>query len=241
MNRRMNSSPWCAAGLLGLGVLGAGAWGTGLADPDTLPPSSEPALARVSIIWPEEGAEVGGEVSIFVPSQEGLGIVRVDVFLDGTRLVGSLPGGVYALSWNTRDIPWGAHTLLARASDAAGRTYASVPVRVTVGAPLSVRVSSPGPGAVLSGALSLSAEVSSARGPAWVQFLTEDRYLCGVQGPPYTCDAATRLLPDGPLSVRAEVYDEAGNHALSEAVTVTLDSSASTLSLTLPPQAASSP
>ncbi|MET0400882.1 MAG: Ig-like domain-containing protein [Cystobacter sp.] len=238
MNRPSPHSPWSTAGLLCLGFLGAGTLGTGLAYQDELPLAS--AEPEVSIVWPEEGAEVGGDVSVFVPSQEGLGLVRVEVLLDDTRLLGALPAGVYALSWDTRDIPPGPHTLTARASSASGRTYLSAPVRVEVGEPLSVRVSSPEPGAVRSGALSLSADVTRARGPAWVQFLTEDRYLCGVQGPPYTCEASTRFLPDGPLSVRAEVYDEAGNHALSEAVTVILDRAGSTLSLTLPTERASS-
>jgi hypothetical protein len=197
--------------------------------PDTPAPA-------VSIIWPEDGAVLGGDVSVFVPSRDGLGLARVDVFLDDTLRIGSLPGGVYALSWNTRGIPWGAHTLTARAYDTSGRTITSVPVNVTVGAPLTVAVSSPEEGAVRSGTLSLSAAVEHARGGAWVQFLTEDRYLCGVRDAPYTCDAPTESLPNGPLQVRAEVYDDAGNHALSEWVTVSLenDRTASSLGLPLP-------
>ncbi|WP_157759129.1 Ig-like domain-containing protein [Cystobacter fuscus] len=199
-------------------------------------PGSEHSAAEVSIIWPEDGAVLGGNVHVFVPARDERRIARVDVLLDDTRLIGSLPGGVYSLTWNTRGIAWGEHTLTARAYDTSGRTSTSAPVTVTVGEPLAVTVSSFGVGSTSSGKLSLSAIVEHARGGAWVQFLTEERYLCDAHEPPYTCKVSTESLPDGPLEVRAEVYDDVGNHALSEWVRIPLDDAraASTVSLTLP-------
>ncbi|OJH36554.1 hypothetical protein BON30_32890 [Cystobacter ferrugineus] len=195
-------------------------------------PGSEHSAAEVSIVWPEDGAVLGGDVNVFVPARDERRIARVDVLLDDTLLIGSLPGGVYSLNWNTRGIAWGEHTLKARAYDTSGRTSTSAPVKVTVGAPLAVTVSSSGSGSTLS----LSATVEHARGGAWVQFLTEDHYLCEAHEPPYTCDVSAGSALDGFLEVRAEVYDDAGNHALSEWVRIPLEGerTASTVGLTLP-------
>ncbi|WNG21689.1 Ig-like domain-containing protein [Cystobacter fuscus] len=232
MIRRLS---WCAAGVSCLGVLGLGLLGAGGMRRAVSAPGAEHP-AEVSIIWPEDGAVLGGNVHVFVPARDERRIARVDVLLDDTRIIGSLPGGVYSLTWNTRDIARGAHTLTARAYDTSGRTSTSAPVKVTVGEPLAVSVSSSGVGSPLSATLSLSATVEHARGGAWVQFLTEERYLCDAHEPPYTCDVSTASLPDGPLEVRAEVYDDVGNHALSEWVRIPLDDAraASTVSLTLP-------
>jgi hypothetical protein len=199
-------------------------------------PGFEHPVAEVSILWPKDGAVLGGDVNVFIPAGDERGIARVDVLLDDTLLIGSLPGGVYSLTWNTRGIAWGEHTLTARAYDTSGRTSTSAPVKVTVGEPLAVTVSSSGAASTLSGMLSLSATVEHARGGAWVQFLTEDLYLCEVHEPPYTCDVSVESLSDGFLEVRAEVYDDAGNYALSEWVRLPLgdNRTASTVGLSLP-------
>ncbi|MFY0582416.1 Ig-like domain-containing protein [Cystobacter fuscus] len=241
MNPRMiRRLSWCAAGVSCLGVLGMGLSGARDLLQAVSPPGAEHSAAEVSIAWPEDGAVLGGDVHVFVPARDERRIARVDVLLDDTRLIGSLPGGVYSLTWNTRGIALGEHTLTARAYDTSGRTSTSAPVKVTVGEPLAVSVSSSGGSSPLSGTLSLLATVEHARRGAWVQFLTEERYLCDAHEPPYTCDVSTASLPDGPLEVRAEVYDDVGNHALSEWVRIPpripLDDAraASTVSLTLP-------
>jgi hypothetical protein len=237
MNPRMiRRLSWCAAGVSCLGVLGMGLSGARDLLQVVSAPGSEHSAAEVSIVWPEEGAVLGGDVHMFVPTRDERRIVRVDVLLDDTRVIGSLPAGVYSLAWNTRGIALGAHTLTARAYDTSGRTNTSAPVKVTVAEPLAVTVSSSAVGSPHSGRLSLSATVEHARGGAWVQFLTEELYLCDVHEPPYTCDVSTEIPPGEPLVVRAEVYDDVGNHALSEWVRVPLDDARaeSTVSLTLP-------
>ena len=226
MTARSLQSLSLASGVLCLGLLG-------VALPDA-PRGREPApMPGVRVVWPEDGAVLGGEVSVFVPNREDLGVSRVELLLDVSVLLGAVPGGVYAIAWDTRDVPEGPHTLTARVYDTSGRTASSAPVRVTVGPPLTVTLSPPAPG---EGAPRLTAVVAHARGPAWVQFLTEERFLCGVEGPPYTCPLSTsELLVEG-TRVRAEVYDAQGNHALSEWMPLAPppERTASTLGLELP-------
>ena len=87
----------------------------------------------VNITAPANNATVSGTVSLTAGASDNVGVTRVQ-FLDGANLIAedtSSTGG-WGVSWNTATATNGAHTLTARAYDAAGNTTTSSAVSVTV-------------------------------------------------------------------------------------------------------------
>jgi poly(hydroxyalkanoate) depolymerase family esterase len=102
------------------GLLGGGTGGGG----DTTPPS-------VAITAPAAGATLTGTVTVTATATDNVGVTRVDVLVDGA-LAGSDATAPFAIAIDTRTLANGAHTLTARAVDAASNTATSATVSVTV-------------------------------------------------------------------------------------------------------------
>ena len=86
----------------------------------------------VAITAPSNGANVSDITQVTATANDNVGVAGVRFLVDGQ------PSGVedtsppYGLSWDTRGVPNGAHTLTARARDAAGNTTTSAPIAVNV-------------------------------------------------------------------------------------------------------------
>jgi Big-like domain-containing protein/glucodextranase-like protein len=74
---------------------------------------------------------VSGVVTITASASDNVGVTRIDYMQDG-QVLGVLSPPALAFSWNTAAASNGAHTLTARAYDAAGNAATSTPVAVTV-------------------------------------------------------------------------------------------------------------
>ncbi len=101
---------------------------------DTTPPT-------VSITFPVAGATVAGAVDIAATAADDIGVTEVEFLIDGVVVgkgVSSQQAGPFELNWNTTAYATGAHSLQARAYDAAGNSATSAAVSVTVDQ-LSVR------------------------------------------------------------------------------------------------------
>ncbi|NOT62821.1 MAG: S8 family serine peptidase [Acidobacteria bacterium] len=72
----------------------------------------------VSISSPT-GGNVGGLVSVAVSATDNVGVVKVELYVDG-GLVSTATAAPFVNKWNTRKAATGAHTLQCRAYDAAG-------------------------------------------------------------------------------------------------------------------------
>ncbi len=98
---------------------------TTLAAPDTTPPT-------VSVTAPANTATVSGNVAITTTANDNIGVAGVTLLIDGA-VVGTedttLP---YDFTWNSTTVANGAHTISARARDAAGNQTTSAVVNVTV-------------------------------------------------------------------------------------------------------------
>jgi ethanolamine utilization microcompartment shell protein EutS len=85
----------------------------------------------VWMLAPAEGAQVQGAVELSAAAADVVGVTRVE-FYDGATLVGTDTAAPYAVSWDASAAGAGAHTLTARAYDAAGNAGTSTAVNVTV-------------------------------------------------------------------------------------------------------------
>jgi hypothetical protein len=93
--------------------------------PDTTPPT-------VNVSAPSAGATVTGTVNVSAGASDNVGVTGVQFLLDGANLGAEDTAAPYTVSWNTTSVTNGAHTLTARARDAAGNQTTSTAVSVTV-------------------------------------------------------------------------------------------------------------
>ena len=99
--------------------------------PDTTPPTAQ-------ITAPAQGATVSGTVAVTATATDDVGVTHMEIDADGTA-IGSGTSSSLTASWNTSAVAAGAHTLTAKAWDAAGNLGTSAAVQVTVAPPAGIR------------------------------------------------------------------------------------------------------
>src|SRR5207249_942139 len=138
--------------------------------------------------------------------------------LDGTNLGAEDTTAPYSVTWDTTTAAPGTHTLRAVARDAANNTGTSSSVGVTVPdtTPPTVAITSPSPGATVSGTIPVSATASDTAGVAGVQFRLDGANL-GAEDTvaPYSITWDTTLTADGAHSLSGVARDGAGNTTTS--------------------------
>ena len=93
--------------------------------PDTTPPS-------VALGAPAAGATVTGTTTVTASASDDGAVAGVQFLLDGANLGAEDTTAPYGVAWDTSAATNGAHTLGARARDAAGNTATATTVSVTV-------------------------------------------------------------------------------------------------------------
>jgi hypothetical protein len=97
---------------------------TGVAG-DSVPPA-------VAITAPAANAQVSDILNVTASASDDVGVVGVQFLVDGVNAGVEDAAPPYALAWDTRTVANGAHTLTARARDAAGNSTLSAAVSVNV-------------------------------------------------------------------------------------------------------------
>jgi subtilisin family serine protease len=186
---------------------------------DTVPPE------QVVLTAPAEGATVTGSVTLTASASDNFGVAAMDFFV-GQTLIGTATQAPFSVSWNSRSVPNGGHTLTARARDLAGNAVSSPPVTVTTDndfiAP-GVSLTAPAPGARLSGTVTLSANATDDRGViSRVEFYAGTWQLCSDTSAPFSCSWQTQYEYKSKYVLTARAYDAAGNLGTSQQVEVTI-------------------
>jgi hypothetical protein len=97
-------------------VDGAGQTATGIVKVGVIPDIVNPS---VNISAPAAGSTVSGNVTITAVAGDNVGVVRVQFQVDGVQ-VGNILSSPWSVSWDSRTVPDGDHTMSAIARDAAG-------------------------------------------------------------------------------------------------------------------------
>jgi glucose/arabinose dehydrogenase/PKD repeat protein len=165
--------------------------------------STDNTLPQVSVTAPANGASVNGIVNVTADATDDVGVARVQFLVDGVDTGTPDSTAPYALAWDTRSVPNGAHTLRARAFDAAGNSRLSAGVDVNVANTSSFQNE-----ILLQGGLDL---------PTAMKFLPDGRLLVSeLQGkirvlqPPYTSADSSPFLQItniGVAGVQQGIYD----------------------------------
>lgn len=184
-------------------------------------------LPEITIEQPPNGIDVATlgipltDIPLTVSYRSSTGVDKIEVLVDGSvQFVDqfSTPEreGRRAYLWDATAHGPGEHTISVIAfagSRSAGAqtvvTYGAVP-SVGEGQPKpSLSIVSPGPGAVVSGLISLRAEPKGAR-PHWVQFFLDGRAVGHSLGEPYAVSIDTSLYDDGRHVVYAAMKTDRG-------------------------------
>lgn len=186
---------------------------------DTTPPT----LAMTAPLY---GASVSGMAVVDVTADDNVGVVRVDLYLDGTFFV-SDTSAPYSFAWDTTTIPNGTHTLLAVASDAANNSASTASITVTVSntppdtTPPVVSIAAPMAGATVSGTTAVSATATDNVGVAKVDLYLDGALYATDNTAPYAFSWNTATASNGSHILKVAASDVAGNVANSTA-TVTV-------------------
>ena len=187
------------------------------------PDTTSPAVAMSA---PLGGASVAGLVVVDVAATDAVGVVKVDLYVDGIFFVTDTVSP-YSFVWDTTVLPNGPHTLSALASDAANNSAATAPVTVTVSnalpdtTPPAVSVSAPAVAATVSGTTTVSAIASDNVRVVKVAFYVDGILTSSVTATPYSFAWNTAQALNGPHTLKVLAADAAGNEATaSVAVTV---------------------
>jgi hypothetical protein len=120
------------------GSLNALFWG-GASDATPAPPTPTPApppadtiAPSIAIVNPAPGKQLAEQWYVTVAATDNVGVVGVQVQLDGRNLLQEWTLGQFSQLWDTTYTPNGPHTLTAIARDAAGNRTTSAPIQIVV-------------------------------------------------------------------------------------------------------------
>ena len=142
----------------------------------------------VSISKPASGIQVSGSaVEVAASAWDDRRVDSVQFFVDGNSL-GTDISAPFAISWNSTTVANGSHTLTARATDDAGNhtDSASVPVMVGNSAAPTTLITSPVPGSLVSGTVTVNATAGDDLAVTKVELYADDLLVGTDTSSPYS-------------------------------------------------------
>lgn len=222
--RRLVATALAFVAFASAGTASAGKGGGGKPRADTSPPS-------VAISSPTAGATVRGAIGVAGTASDNVQVASVAVSVDGGAYVTAQGTTSWSFALDTRSLVDGAHTVTARAKDAAGNaTTASV--RFTSSnsdtTPPVVSISAPSGGATVGGTVSVSGTAADTGGLAGVSVSVDGGLYQPAAGTSSWTDGLdTTSLADGTHTLTARAIDTSGN-AATASVSVNVQNADST-------------
>jgi chitinase len=176
---------------------------------DTAPPA-------LAITAPANGATVSGAVTVSAIASDNVGVTKVEFSVDGSLLATST-GAPYGFAWDASTASPGAHTITAKAYDAAGNS-ADATITVNVPSPPdttppTVSVTAPTSGARVSGTVQVQVSAADDVGVTKVELSIDGSLASSLSAGPWSFSLDTTTLADGSHTLTAKAYDAAGNAA----------------------------
>jgi subtilisin family serine protease len=174
----------------------------------------------ISIAAPT-GGNVAGVVPVDVNYSDNAGVTRVELYLNGTKLLTD-SAGPFAFTWDTTTLLDGGYTLVAKAFDAAGNVGTSSSVAVTVGNDTTAPVISSfnlTEGMTIGAKQSISASATDNQAVAKISLTVDGKEVAITYGGSVSYNWNTRRLAKGAHSVQVRAWDKA-NNTVSRSVTV---------------------
>src|SRR2546426_394120 len=166
----------------------------------------------VAITAPANGATVSGTVTVSMAASGGSGGYTYRLAVEGATV---FTGTTSSFAWNTSGVAARAHTLAATVTDSGGRSATSS-ITVTVSNPpsgLGVAMTTPSPGATVSGIVWVTVWVDGATAPSTLTLSVAGAVVKTQTSSsmPVSLDWDSRLTPDGVKTLTVSARDAAGN------------------------------
>jgi hypothetical protein len=193
---------------------------------DSTPPT-------VTITNPASGASVKGVVPVGVTAADDVGVTATELYVDNTLISTSAAAGLTA-NWNSKTLPDGTHTLVAKAYDATGNVGSSTLLVTVDNTPPMVAVTSPAANSTVLGLVTITASAQDAGAVAKTEIYVDGALVSTTNGASASFNWNTAAVADGAHSIKAMAYDAAGNVGNSATVSVTVHNSPVTVTLSNP-------
>lgn len=187
---------------------------------------AEQSPPTVAITSPAASVNVSDTVTVSIDASDNVGVTKVEYYVDNL-LKGTETGSPYHFPWDTSAYSAGAHTILAKAYDAAGnvsQSSRSVTVVKDIIAP-DVVLTAPADNVAVSGTVNISSTASDNVGVTRVEFYANGTLLYASNVSPYNFMWDTVNVENGNYTIIAKAYDNAGNARLSSTATVAVNNS----------------
>jgi thermitase len=218
-NHNLSAKAYDAAGNIGLSA----ALAVNVDNP--LPDTAVPSVAINSL---PPASVVSETVTVSLSAADNVSVTKVEWYLDGT-LSDSSTSSSASFWWDTTTTANGAHTLFAKAYDAAGNVGTSGDVTVTVDnfvpdttAPVGT-ISSPANGATVSGIVNVAFGGSDNIGVATVELYVDGSLAMRTGSAAGSFSWDTSTAANGAHTLQARAYDVAGNIGTSAILSVNVN------------------
>lgn len=165
---------------------------------------------------PATNAQVFGTVSVAVDAADDRGVAAVE-FRIGSQAPVRVTAPPYAISWDTRTSRSEGVTIYAQVTDTAGQQvsdFRHVSVNHAASGDTTaptLSINSPAPGATLSGIVTVALDAADNYGLAEINIFGNANTLGRLTTAPWSLSWNTQNMSDGPVRLRVEARDLAGN------------------------------
>lgn len=170
-----------------------------------------------------------GTVTLGATASDNVGVTKVEFHVDGV-LRGTDTAAPWSLALDSTALANGAHSLVAKAFDAAGNAGTSAPVSFSISntAPDTTAPSVSATESGSSGTITFSATASDNVGVAKVEFYVDGALKGTDTAAPWSLAFDSTALANGAHTLTAKAFDAAGNAGTSAGVAFSVSNAVST-------------
>ena len=166
-----------------------------------------------------------GNITLSASASDNVGVTLVEFYIDGA-LKATSNVAPYSASFDSTTLANGAHSLVAKAYDAAGNVGSSSAASFTINNPVAGDTTPPVVSASetgTSGTVTFSATASDNVGVTKVEFYVDGALKGTDTASPYTMTFDSKTLTNAAHALTAKAYDAIGNSTLSSAANFTVN------------------
>jgi peptidoglycan/xylan/chitin deacetylase (PgdA/CDA1 family) len=186
-----------------------------------------PTPPTVSVSAPAANATVTGSATLTASASDAKGITSVQFKVDGVNVGTADTTSPYSITWDSKTVSDGTHSVTAVATNSSNLTTTSSPVSITVSNPVAptVSVTAPAGGATVSGTTALTASASDSKSTITsVQFKVDGNNVGTADTTsPYSFDWDSKSVANGSHTITAVATNSANLSTTSASVTVTVN------------------